>query len=49
MIEVRLQALYIIPVERQLIEAATHRMYIGMATHRTPLRGGNSSNFLLMF
>jgi len=28
---------------RQLIKAATHWIYIGMATHRMPFRGGNSS------
>ncbi len=32
----------------QLIEATTHRMHIGVATHRMPFRGGNSSNFLHM-
>ena len=29
--------------KQQLIEAVTHIMYIGMATHRMPFRGGNSS------
>jgi hypothetical protein len=32
--------------KRQLIEAATHRIYIGAATHRMHLRGGNSLNIL---